>query len=88
MKSKTIKNTKYRLNLRQNEFKEQNLANDVENLLKELGDGFVKLLKYPNNSKSHTNLPSVILFTENQFIDMISCIADLNSLLSIDRTFN
>ena len=91
LKSKTIKNTKYRLNLRQNEFKELNLANDVENLLKKLGDGFVqnvKLFKDPSNSKSHTNLPSVILFTENQFVDMITCITDLNSVLSIDRTFN
>ena len=91
LKSKTIKNAKYRLNFKQKEFKGQNLANDVENVLKKLGDGFVqnvKLFKDPSSPKSHTNLPSVILFTEDQFVDMISCTADLNSVLSIDRTFN
>ena len=36
---------------------------------------------------NHNNL-AFILFTENQFIDMVTCSAELNSVLSVDRTFN
>ena len=67
-----------KLNLRQKYFKGKNLANNGENFLKN---------KYLNSPKIHTNLTSVILFTRDQFVDMKSSTADLNSFLSIDRTF-
>ena len=73
LKTKTIKNTKYRLNNKQKDFKEKNLANDVENCLKKVGDGFIqsrKLFIDPGFTNTHKNLPSFILFKEDQFIDV------------------
>ena len=89
--TKTIKNTKYRVNNKHKEFKEKNIANDLENCFKKVGDGFVQYLKKFNNpvfDSVHHNLSSFVLFTEDQFLDMLTCSKDLGSVLSIDRTFN
>ena len=91
LSTKTIKNTKYRINNKHKEFKEKNIANDLENCLKKIGDGFVQYVKKINNpvfDNVHDNLSSFILLTDDQFFDMITCSKDLGSVLSVDRTFN
>ena len=89
--TKTIKNTKYKVNNKHKEFKENNIANDLENCFEKVGDGFVQYIKKFNNpefNNVHDNLSSYVLFTEDQFLDIITCSKDLGSVLSVDRTFN
>ena len=91
LSTKSIKNVKYRVNNKHKDFKEKNIANDLENCLKKVGDGYVqsiKIFKDPLLVNVHQNLPSFILFTEDQFVDMVTCSAQLGSVLSVDRTFN
>ena len=88
---KSIKNVKYRINNKHKDFKEKNIANDLENCLKKIGDGFIQSIKIFNDpvlTNVHDNLPSFILFTEDQFVDMVTCSAQLSSVLSVDKTFN
>ena len=62
----------------------------MENCFERVGDGFVQYVKRFNNpvfDNVHDKLSSFVLFTENQFLDMITCSKDPGFVLSVDRTF-
>ena len=71
---------KYKINNKHKDFKEKNIANDLENCLKKVVNGFIqsiKIFNYPLLATVHKNLPSFILFTKDKFVDMVTCSAQL-----------